>query len=801
MARQFGADDVYQEFEHFVEQALRSDGSMFTPGARIWTLENLTALHRHFNEQPDESSERFEKKLAGQLSGAPPEVVQLMAEVVHVALSIVDDTTMDAKKKSIRQVLELSSGKPPMDSALARVVPGIVGGGLSFKTLKPFQLWYLIDFVKAWKEQPAEQQREMLNDPWKFKAFAWTVPIDKGYAMREGLLHIVFPDTFESIISRDHKAQITRTFKHLVAEPAEDVDRLLLQIREAISKDAPAGWGFYDDERRPLWDPDPVDQDRWDTFASWAKLMLEASDLEAEERAYKLRLAERVGTVREAILADREWFELLTAAMRDKENNLLPWQAAASFLEGCEAEPDRAADALRALWAPDLPWHARTRLFTQRAPAGAERAPVPIMSFLMMGEDPARFPIFRPTPYSLGRELVGLKPLRRVFRWHVTYQQGLVFLDSMLAQLRERGIELPDRLDAQGLLWKIATADPPAEWSAEDKRAFLAWRESKGEAMPPRGVTRQTPPAYAATPRTETLTGLADELYLPEEFLADTMALLRERKQVIFYGPPGTGKTFVARRLASYLAPDEAKREVVQFHPSYSYEDFVHGYRPSGSGKGLTYELTAGPLKRLAARAAEAPEAEHVLVIDEINRGNLPKILGELLYLLEYRGDHATLMYGDERFALPENLLIIGTMNTADRSIGLIDAALRRRFHFVPFFPGEGPLRTVLLDWLADRKPEMRHVAAIVDHLNEVLRARFNKHLQIGHSYFLRSDLSEEVLSRIWEYDVMPFLEDNLFGQDDELKAFELSRLRGATVTDEDDQLEGALADEDESDA
>jgi len=130
----------------------------------------------------------------------------------------------------------------------------------------------------------------------------------------------------------------------------------------------------------------------------------------------------------------------------------------------------------------------------------------------------------------------------------------------------------------------------------------------------------------------------------------------------------------------------------VQFHPSYSYEDFVQGYRPNDEGSGFV--LRDGPLLRAAKRALESPSATHVLIIDEINRGNLAKVFGELYYLLEYRKSEITLLYADKPFRLPENLWIIGTMNTADRSIAIVDGALRRRFYFVPFFPDEPPIDT-----------------------------------------------------------------------------------------------------------
>src|SRR5690606_34694947 len=198
------------------------------------------------------------------------------------------------------------------------------------------------------------------------------------------------------------------------------------------------------------------------------------------------------------------------------------------------------------------------------------------------------------------------------------------------------------------------------------------------------------------------LAELAEQVLVDRQFLDDIVALLEDKGQVIFYGPPGTGKTYLARKLAEALAPDPTRRSLVQFHPSTSYEDFFEGYRPEVGADGqMTYRLVPGPLAQIAARAADAPGKRHVMIIDEINRANLPKVLGELLFLFEYRGEQVRTLYRpDDAFELPANLWFIGTMNTADRSIALVDAALRRRFHFVPFFPGHGPMAGLLERWL-----------------------------------------------------------------------------------------------------
>ena len=276
------------------------------------------------------------------------------------------------------------------------------------------------------------------------------------------------------------------------------------------------------------------------------------------------------------------------------------------------------------------------------------------------------------------------------------------------------------------------------------------------------------------------LTDLADELLVGAEFLADIVSLLKDKGQVILYGPPGTGKTYLARKLAATLAPEESCRALVQFHPSTSYEDFFEGYRPAGTGDdgGIRYELTPGPLARMAQQADEAPDQLHVMIIDEINRGNLPRVLGELLFLLEYRDESVNTLYRpDEPFSLPENLWFIGTMNTADRSIALVDAALRRRFHFVPFFPDSGPMAGLLSRWL-DRQGEPLWVGKLVDAVNRELKDVLEgSHLLLGPSHFMKEygsspDEQRERLRRIWKYNIEPFIEDQFFGDPEQINRF-----------------------------
>ncbi|MCJ1696729.1 AAA family ATPase [Rathayibacter caricis] len=251
-------------------------------------------------------------------------------------------------------------------------------------------------------------------------------------------------------------------------------------------------------------------------------------------------------------------------------------------------------------------------------------------------------------------------------------------------------------------------------------------------------------------------------LHYDRAWLGDVTAVLEERRQIILFGPPGTGKTFVARALARFAAPASAVR-IVQFHPSYSYEDFFEGFRPATDGSGsAVFRLAKGPLRLLADSAVRNPAVPHVLIIDEINRGNMAKIFGELYFLLEYRDEQVSLQYSpEEPFALPKNLFVIGTMNTADRSISLVDAAIRRRFAFFELHPAQRPVHGLIhrVEGRTTRR------GALLDTLNERI-GETDRDFQIGPSYLLRvSARTEDGLVRIWEHDILPLLDEHYYGR------------------------------------
>lgn len=193
---------------------------------------------------------------------------------------------------------------------------------------------------------------------------------------------------------------------------------------------------------------------------------------------------------------------------------------------------------------------------------------------------------------------------------------------------------------------------------------------------------------------------------------------------------------------------------------------------------------------RIADAARNDPEQTYVLLIDEINRGNIAKVFGELYFLLEYRDHELSLQYSDAPFALPKNLYIIGTMNTADRSIALIDAALRRRFYFVPFMPSEEPIDGLLRRWLTQNKPQMLHVVDYVNRANQMLD---NRDGAIGPSYFMKESLDDDWLAIIWDHAILPYIAEHFFGQEERVDQFRLEAIKR--------QLNGIEADNETADA
>lgn len=773
---------IYAVAARWVDVALRRDDSLFTPGRPIWSLANLDELNARYVQNPDLGSGSFEGKLQGQLKDASPDAIQLMAEALYVYYLPAHFNIVGATKRAkLREVLELSATAVTIPQDLdATLDHGVGSGGPGFNLYKWASLSFLLTFARRWKQSAPDVRAAALSDPWAFHDFVAQIPTEGGGIYgRESLLHLVFPDAFERIFSGQEKQRLVAILKKLVDDQSVDVDRKISQIRARL--EARFGpFDFYDaDGVRALWRrfDDPLNE-----FVYWASRFHELPSFVPEERTYKLAIVDRLTAARRALEDGGEWLPVLKRAF-GPPNNITYWQSHSVFLSWLETDLDRGAKLMRRLWAGDGDPLARAGDFLAHLPTDAVTgmgARTTLVSFLLMGLDPYAYPPYRTAALHAAYKLTRFEPDGEKNEIAM-YRAALMFFDRLRERGAERGLHLVDRLDAQSVTWCITNWDPPEAWPEEDREAFDRYRGSSSSDEPEDEVPGAAVLASGETvePVVDPLVALAEALSIDHGSLAEMRDLLAIKRQLIFYGPPGTGKTFVARRLAAALAGDTARVRLVQFHPSYSYEDFIEGYRPTANGGG--FELRPGPLKTIAGEALADPANPYYLVIDEINRGNIAKVFGELYFLLEYRDDAIRLQYSDDAFRLPTNLFVIGTMNTADRSIALLDVALRRRFTFVPFFPDVVPIRGLLGRWLANHRPDMAWVANVVDAANRKLSDR---NTAIGPSFFMSSDLNDERLNRIWRYEILPFLEDYFFDAPERVKEFELAKLRGEGGTE-----------------
>ena len=285
-------------------------------------------------------------------------------------------------------------------------------------------------------------------------------------------------------------------------------------------------------------------------------------------------------------------------------------------------------------------------------------------------------------------------------------------------------------------------------------------------------IREENPIVTASSSDAYTKDDFLNEVYMTEDRYETLVNVLRNKKNIILQGAPGVGKTFAARRLAWSMMgkKDDSRIEFVQFHQNYSYEDFMMGYKPVEDG----FELKYGIFYRFCQKAANQPDKEFFFIIDEINRGNMSKIFGELLMLIEkdYRGTKMTLAYNGLPFSVPKNLYIIGMMNTTDRSLAMIDYALRRRFSFFEIEPGfdsqgfisyQNGLNSETLDELISKVKELNRKIAADKSLG--------RGFCIGHSYFCGRDVcTDEWLHSVVDYDILPMLSEYWFDDENEFQ-------------------------------
>jgi 5-methylcytosine-specific restriction protein B len=320
---------------------------------------------------------------------------------------------------------------------------------------------------------------------------------------------------------------------------------------------------------------------------------------------------------------------------------------------------------------------------------------------------------------------------------------------------------LEDALDIIGLQHPRAKPSTPTE------------TEEAKEAEAP------VPPALPIQPR-YTMEDFSAQTGFSPDIIADWRQRLERKQQIVFQGPPGTGKTYVSECLARLLVSQtHGIWEVVQFHPSYSYEDFMQGIRPQVISGGLTYRIEPGRFLEFCRKAEKRLDgAPSVLIIDELNRANLSRVFGELMYLLEYRDKKIPLSIGGEEFQVPKNVFVIGTMNTADRSIALVDHALRRRFSFIHL----GPAYEVLEQRL---KRDGLPAESLISALQAINREIDDRNYEIGISFFMKDRKGlRAALKAIWRGEIEPYLEEYFYDQPKKVESYRWDALMATGLKD-----------------
>ncbi|OKH76413.1 ATPase AAA [Mycobacterium sp. SWH-M1] len=685
-----------------VEVGFGADGSLLTPGEPVWTLANLDELERDYVGKPDTGGDGFFDKLKRQLAGASTTVVQLFAELLILNVLPIINVGGLLKVKQVQSVIDMSSEPValPSDVEAALLGGGVFHGGQAFTSYRWAQLAYLIGLARHFKTLPEQRRIDALADPLVFRDEVNAVPTGQG-AQRQSLLYLAFPHFFLPVVKTEHRTALRDGLaSDYLAELSDDIDVDLASIYTAITETE----GGHVDLYAPPW----IDR--------WQKPTSSTEPTDQVRHAWKVHGSSVKG-------------QDMVPAWRSKQSVSL----AASLLRPIDPYVNR--DELKAFVDEDYRssgYAARQEKFDEFYTFVKRMHPDDLVVTISQGM--VHFGTIT-GPVESVNSTDGRSNLRRAAKW---FERPCSWSDIPS--------DISARLSAQGEVLDLS----------QHLDQLLALAESRSNRPAPETV--DLPDATKE---------LADRIHVGRDWLQDCVEILRDRRQLIFYGPPGTGKTYIAQQLAWHVT-DKGNVKLVQFHPAYSYEDFFEGFRPQGGAGGqIGFTLKAGPLRSLVDKAAENPEAAYVLIIDEINRGNLPKIFGELYFLLEYRDQAIELMYSSdsaEPFSLPKNIFVIGTMNTADRSIALVDTALRRRFAFLPLHPSEQPTRGILRSWLAAKGYD----STLAD-LHDELNARIlDTDFKIGPSYFMRekiaTDTTGKALDLMWRTDILPLLEEHHFG-------------------------------------